>query len=615
MKVFNVSANARLYARAVALVWEAQPALATASFVAALLAGLAVPVQVWVAKLVIDNLAAALSGRMIAWQSLALPLGLLSAVWVFCQLAQSVSASIGDQVGTHIRHYSLHQVTQKAASLDLAFFDSPAFFDRLNLARSQTWQLENITLDLASVITQLTSLGVLLVLLGRISPLFPIILVLTALPKLLLAGRLFSRLEELKARRFPLQRLMDYLAGLLSERGAAKEVRLYQLQDTLIGRHQEIRQAYFKELVSATTLKEIKLGLLTLLSIAGALAIWMITGWWALAGLVSVGSVALVFQSVENSRSALDQAVVEGARIFENTVYLKTLFGLLDLQPGGMGGALTRPLEAKRLMPDPADKPGVIEFRHVTFRYPGSTQPAVNDISFRIEPGQSLALVGENGAGKTTLVKLLARLYDPTEGSILVDGKDLRQYDLAAWYSRIGIVFQDFAHYDLTVRENIGFGWVTSMDDLVRLRESARKGGALSLIEGLPARFETVLGKRFEGGVDLSGGEWQKLALSRAFMRDAGLLILDEPTAALDAYAENEVYNRFADLSHGCTTVYVTHRLSSVKMAQKVIVLKGGCLIEQGSHAELMAQGGEYARMFTLQAGRYQKSGPSTTPC
>jgi ATP-binding cassette subfamily B protein len=248
-------------------------------------------------------------------------------------------------------------------------------------------------------------------------------------------------------------------------------------------------------------------------------------------------------------------------------------------------------------------------FQHVSFRYPGSEQDVLNDISFTIQPGETVALVGENGAGKTTLVKLLTRLYDPSQGTVTIAGRDLRQVDPQLFYQQIGAIFQDFRYYNLTVKENIGFGNLAELENMARIRRAAEMGGATELIEGLPHQYETMLGRVFlEDSKDLSGGEWQKIALARAFMRDVPLLILDEPTAALDAFAENTVYNRFAELTKGRTTIFVTHRLSSVRMAGRILVLKEGRLIEAGNHDELMAQGGEYASMFKLQAERYQSA-------
>ncbi|MFN8444883.1 MAG: ATP-binding cassette domain-containing protein, partial [Caldilineaceae bacterium] len=247
-----------------------------------------------------------------------------------------------------------------------------------------------------------------------------------------------------------------------------------------------------------------------------------------------------------------------------------------------------------------------IEFRNVSFHYPGSERLVLQNLSFVIKPGSSVALVGDNGAGKTTLIKLLTRLYDPTEGTILLDGRDLRQYDLSQLQQNIGVIFQDFVRYQATAQENIGFGQVKDVENITRITQAAAQAGALPVIDKLPNGYRTYLGKTFDNSVDLSGGEWQKIALSRAFMRDAQILILDEPTAALDAKAEYDVYQRFAELMAGKTTIFISHRFSTVRMAQQILVLSDGHLIEQGSHDTLLAQGGQYAEMFTMQAIHYR---------
>jgi ATP-binding cassette subfamily B protein len=300
-----------------------------------------------------------------------------------------------------------------------------------------------------------------------------------------------------------------------------------------------------------------------------------------------------------------------GGYLADNTFYLTSFFDFMDQAPDEVAGTLA-PSTAHAGTPDLRGAPdarGAIEFRDVSFHYPTADHDVLSSISFVIKPGEKVALVGENGAGKTTLVKLLARLYDPTHGTIYVNGQDLRTIDPPAYYRQIGVIFQDYIHYSFTARENVGLGWVEALGDDARVRRAAGMGGAASLIERLPKGYDTPLSNRFDGGVDLSGGEWQRIALSRAFMRDAPLLILDEPTAALDAYAESEVYRRFAELTSGRTTVFVTHRLASVHMADTILVLKGGRLVEQGDHNSLMALQGEYAAMFNLQAEHYQQAG------
>jgi ATP-binding cassette subfamily B protein len=321
---------------------------------------------------------------------------------------------------------------------------------------------------------------------------------------------------------------------------------------------------------------------------------------------ITVGDLALVFQAATQVRNGLGILFRTLGMFYEHSLFMGNLYGFLELSPDAIDGALAHPQPetSQHFVPRPIHQG--VEFRHVSFRYPGTDRCVLRDLSFTIRPQTAVAIVGENGAGKTTLIKLLTRLYDPTEGVILLDGCDLRTYDLADLRSQIGVIFQDFVRYNLTAGENIGFGQLEDVDDLERIAHAADRGGAAPVIAKLADGYATMLGRTFENGVDLSGGEWQKLALGRAFMRESQILILDEPTAALDALAEYEVYRRFAELTAGRATIFISHRFSTVRMAQQILVLADGHLIESGNHAELVARNGRYAEMFNAQAERYQ---------
>lgn len=289
---------------------------------------------------------------------------------------------------------------------------------------------------------------------------------------------------------------------------------------------------------------------------------------------------------------------------YEHTIFASILFKFLDLERSSVVGALAPIPDSPAPVPKRIDKG--FEFRNVSFRYPGSDRFILKNLSFTIRAGESAAIVGENGAGKTTLVKLLARFYDPTEGVILLDGKDLRDHDPKDLHRHIGVIFQDYVRYDLSARENISFGQVDRMENEEEIAEAARKGGATDVVGRLPRGMDTMLGRTLDEGVDLSGGEWQKMALSRAFMRQAQILILDEPTAALDAFAEYELHRQFAELTTGKMTIFISHRFSTVRMARHILILRDGQLTEEGSHEELMAMGGLYADMFNTQAEHYR---------
>jgi ATP-binding cassette subfamily B protein len=317
-----------------------------------------------------------------------------------------------------------------------------------------------------------------------------------------------------------------------------------------------------------------------------------------LAGSISLGTFTFLTGAFARSRSYIERILAGFNDVSEQAVFLKDLFEFFEMQPAIRSGAAAHPA------PRPIRRG--FEFQSVSFAYPGSDRLVVQNINFSLHPSEKVALIGENGAGKTTLVKLLARLYDPTAGRILLDGVDLREYDVEDLRREIGVIFQDFMRYEMVIRENIGFGNIDSLDDQDRIESAARKSLAESVIDRLPKGYDQMVGRRFEGGVDLSGGEWQKIALARAYMRDAQLLILDEPTATLDARAEYEVFQRFAELTRGRMAVLISHRFSTVRMADRILVLQGGAVGEQGSHEELVSLGGHYAELFELQAAGYR---------
>jgi ATP-binding cassette subfamily B protein len=473
-----------------------------------------------------------------------------------------------------------------------------------------------------------TSLVAMLAVLATFRPLLALAVALLALPQVLIQFRHQRQNWSVQSREIPEVRAMDYLRSTLTSSADAKEIRIFGLADFFLRRYlqkfEEFRHRH-AGLQTAQWRADTALSALAAVASTSAYAYVVLQ---ALAGRITVGSLTLYASAINQVQAALAEVVTQLAGLYESNLFITHLFEFLDLPP------TMRPLPPPRARPVPVSLREGIELRRVAFRYPGTERLVLEDVSFTIRPGEAVALVGENGAGKTTLVKLLCRLYDPTEGQILVDGVDLREYDLDQWRSQIGAIFQDYSRYHLTASENVGVGRVARVDDLTAVQAAAARSGADSVIARLSEGYDTTLGRRLwsmtintrtlriSEGVDLSGGEWQKIALARAFMRadspagnghagglpteGAQLLILDEPTAALDAQAEYDVYRHFHELTRGRATLLISHRFSTVRMADQIVMIEQGRVAERGPHDELVARGGRYAALYEMQAGRYR---------
>jgi ATP-binding cassette subfamily B protein len=580
------------------MVWETSPPLVLASIVFRFVRALLPLAMLWVSKLIIDAVVGWISrgngNPWTVWKLVALELALAIAGDVLGRANTLCDSLLGDRFTNRVSV----RLMEHATRLDLAQFEDPVFYDKLERARRQTTgrlgllaAVLNICQDTLTLVSLSTGLIV-------FSPWLMVLLVAAVIPAFLGETHFTSLAYSILYRRTPERRRLDYLRFLGASAQSAKEVKIFGLGDHLTKHYDEVSERIYQENKSVA-IKRATLGsALNLVSTGGYYGAYAVVLARTLASAISLGSFTFLTGAFNRSRAYIEKILSGFNDISEQAVFLKDLFDFFEMQPSIR--------THHHSLPAPRPIRTGFEFRDVAFAYPGSDTLVVQNINFRLHRDEKIALIGENGAGKTTLVKLLARLYDPTAGQILLDGIDLREYDVEDLRHEIGVIFQDYMRYDLSILENIGFGKIDAIHDQPRVSRAAEKSLAKTLIDRLPNGYDQMVGRRFEGGVDLSGGEWQKIALARAYMRDAQVLILDEPTATLDARAEYEVFRRFADLTLGRMAVLISHRFSTVRMADRILVLAGGSIQEQGTHDQLLRLGGRYAELFELQAAGYR---------
>lgn len=498
--------------------------------------------------------------------------------------------------------YTYHvsvRVMQQAAQLDLTTYEDPVFYDRLERARVQATDRLAMIQQMGRLFQQTVLTLIWSAVLIYRSPWMILLLIAGVLPAFF-GETHFAFLGYAKNfRQTPAKRLMDYLRQVGGSKEAAKELKLFNLSDYLTNRFRSLSRKIYEEDVALSRRKLTWGGLLSLISTLGYYGAYVFAIYEALTGRYpTIGVFSLVTLAIQQSSTNFQQAFSTASGIADQALFLTDLIAFFDLKPT----VQSKP----NALPAPRPVRSGFEFRDVSFAYPGTERRVLKNFNFALRPGERIALIGENGQGKTTVVKLITRLYDPSEGQILLDGVDLREYDLDDLHKEIGVIFQDFMRYEMTARENIAVGRVELPHTEEEIESAAQKSLAQGVIEKMPARYNQMLGRRFEGGVDLSGGEWQKIALARAYLRDAQLLILDEPTAALDAKSELQVFERFAELTEGKMALLISHRFSTVRMADRIVVLEGGRLVEEGTHGQLIALGGRYAGMFEMQAASYR---------
>ncbi len=490
------------------------------------------------------------------------------------------------------------QVMEHASSLDLQTYEDPVYYDRLERARVQATDRLGMIQSIGRLYQQILTTAALSLAILFYSPWLLLLLVACLIPAFLGESH-FAFLGYAKNfRQTPVRRELDYLRQVGGSKEAAKELKLFGLSRFFTDRFTSLSNQILDENLILSRKRLIAGALLSLLSTAGYYGayVWVIVK--TVTGQISLGSMTFLTSNIMAASSNIAQIFSTLSSIADQALFLTDLLAFYQMQPH----VVSKP----NAIPAPRPIRQGFEFRDVEFHYPQSERQILNKLNFRLEPGERIALIGQNGQGKTTIVKLMARLYDPTAGKILLDGIDLREYNIENLCKEIGVIFQDFMRYEMTARDNIRVGRIELEHPDERIRDAAEKSLADGVIAKLPLHYNQMLGRRFEGGVDLSGGEWQKVALARAYLREAQVLILDEPTAALDARAEFEVFERFNELTTGKMALFISHRFSTVRMAERIIVLDNGSIAEEGNHDQLVSLNGQYAQMFELQAASYR---------
>jgi ATP-binding cassette subfamily B protein len=570
----------------------------TASVVLRVFVSLLPVALLWITKLIIDGIVHARSTHQPVpthlWYLVAAEFAVALLSSILTRGLDFLDSLLADK---YTRYVSV-LVMKHAAGLDLVAYENPEFYDRMERARVQATDRVGMIQSIGRLIQQVITTISLSVSIVIFSPWLLLLLVAGVVPAFLGESH-FAFLGYAKNfRQTPIRRQLDYLRVAGGSKEAAKELKLFGLAKFFTDRFTRLSDEIYKEDVGLARRKLFAGSLLSIIGTAGYYSAYVLVIWRTVMGLLSIGTLTFLAGAIQGASSNIQQIFSTVAGIADQALFLTDLVAFFEMKPT----IRSKP----NALPMPRPIRSGFEFRNVSFHYPGSSRLILDGLNFHLFPRERVAVVGENGQGKTTIVKLLTRLYDPVEGQVLLDGIDLREYDLEDLYRNIGIIFQDFMRYEMTARENIAVGRIEEIDNLPLLQHAAEKSMADEVIAKLSSRYDQMLGRRFDGGVDLSGGEWQKVALARAYLREAQLLVLDEPTAALDARSEFQVFQRFAELTAGKMALFISHRFSTVRMADRIVVIEGGRVAEDGDHEQLTHLGGRYAEMFELQAGSYR---------
>ena len=580
------------------MVWQSGPKIVGAIVSLRILAALIPVAMLAVTRLIVDNVMAVASHH----QPLQTTLWSLVAFEFFLAGLSSILSRLIDYFDTLFAdRYTLFisaRVMEHASSLDLATYENPTFYDRLERARVQATDRLNMIQAMGQILQQLILASTFSISIFMFSPWLLLILIACVMPSFLGESHFSFLGYSLCLQQTPVRRQLDYLRALSASKEAAKELKLFGLSRFFTGLFRQLSLGIYQQNVALAKRRLFAGSLLSLLSTAGYYGSFVFVVYQTASGKLTVGMLTFLAGAIAGACNGIQSIFSLFSTIADQSLFLTDLLEFFRLRPQVQSKPET--------LPAPRPIQQGFQFVNVSFSYPGSSRLILDKLNLRLEPGERLALIGENGQGKTTIVKLLTRLYDPTEGCILLDGVDLREYSIEDLCSQIGVIFQDFMRYEMNASSNIAVGKIEELSNPFKIEVAALKSHAHTIIQKLPLGYGQMLGRRFEGGVDLSGGEWQKLALARAYMRDAQLIILDEPTASLDARSEYEVFQSFAELTDSKMALLISHRFSTVRMSDRILVLEKGRIAEQGSHRQLMALGGLYSGMFELQAACYR---------
>ncbi len=584
------------------LVWSASPKWLIISFLTTLITSVLPALQLYVGKLIIDRILATMGQPSTAWSGVFMLVVITFTLTLLTDILKELSNYGGQVLSDRFTLYASHLLLRQATRLDLAHYEIPKFYDLLSRAQQSgsTYPVRALT-SFTNFIGHGIKLITLLGLMISFSPLATLLLLMTSIPAFLIGVKFSGKRFKILRRQTQSGRFADYLQRVLTHRDFAKEIRLFNLIEHLLGQWYSVKLRFNREAQKLSSQQAwARMGA----NVLSRLGFYLTYSWVVIQTLrnqITIGSLTMYAGAFRQSQGAMQGMLEEIASLYEVNLFVSQFFDFLSLE-----AYVKNPLNP-RPFPQPIQKG--LTFKNVSFIYPGAKNKSLSDFNLTVYPGESIALVGVNGAGKTTLMKLLTRFYDVTDGEITIDDIPLSQLDLNELRSNVGIIFQDFARYHLSVADNIGFGNIQEYRNLDQIRQAGINAGADEMIGRFDQGYHTMLGKLFPGGRELSGGQWQKVGLARAFMSTAQILILDEPTAALDVIAEYDLFQRFRQLAAGKITFLVSHRFSTVLMADRIVVLDGGEIRELGSHDELMAQGGLYAKMFALQSTLSHREG------